>query len=396
MSLILPQSTRTVDLASFGIYQDVVGADDNSLGRNDNRDVLITETVDGYNLNTLYQEFQQTIALQNAERQRIIDFLTFEVAGPSESVQQLSSARFERATEYGEPKGIRQQPKRFSLGYDFQWYDLAIRYTWQFLANATAAQVQAFNSAALDADNRLIFTTVLEALYTNENREATIDGREYSVYSLYNGDGTVPPSYKSNTFDGTHNHYLVSGAATVTPGDLDDLYEHLRHHGYGAENGVQQLVLVNSREGKEIRKFRVADGATYDFIPAQGQPYGLILDPGQTVVGTRAGATFEGLNVIGTYGYQLIIEDDLFPAGYVTNIGSGGESNLNNPVGIREHENASLRGLKLVKGPDNDYPLIESFYNRGLGTGIRQRGGSAVMQIKATGTYTPPAEYIAY
>jgi len=78
----------------------------------------------------------------------------------------------------------------------------------------------------------------------------------------------------------------------------------------------------------------------------------------------------------------------------VLNIGSGGSQNLNNPVGIREHANAALRGLRLVKGRDNDYPLIDSFYNVGLGTGIRQRGGSAVMQIKASGLYSPPTQYL--
>ena len=91
---------------------------------------------------------------------------------------------------------------------------------------------------------------------------------------------------------------------------------------------------------------------------------------------------------------MIIVEDDLFPVGYVLVVGSGGSMNLNNPVGIREHKNASLRGLRLVKGRDADYPLIDSFYNCGLGSGIRQRGGAAVMQIKASGTYAPPSQYL--
>jgi hypothetical protein len=370
----------------------LAGAED---GFNQASDVLVTHSSDGVDYNQMYAEFQETIRLQNAERQAIIDFLTFSVTNPMESVAQLSTANFERSTEYGEPRGIRQKPTSFWLGYDFGWYDLAARFTWQFLLDATAAQVEGIHGAALDADNRLVFGLVLTALYNNENREATIEDQNVMVYSLYNGDGTVPPKFKTNTFDGTHNHYLTSGAAVITPDDLDDLYEHLRHHGYGAENGVQQIVAVNSREGKEIRKFRIADGATYDFIPAQGQPAGLILEPGQAIGGaSRPANTYAGLNVIGQYGYQLIIEDDLFPAGYVANIGSGGRNNLNNPVGIREHSNPAARGLRLVKGRDADYPLIDSFYNRGIGTGIRQRGGSAVMQITTAATYTPPSEYL--
>lgn len=363
-------------------------------GFNDKRDVLVTQTADGIDYNELYREFQDSVRLANAERQAIVDFLSFPVTNATESVQQLSSAQFERATEYGEPRGMRQKPTSFWLGYDFDWYDLASRFTWQFLADADASQVEALNAAALDADNQLVFTKVLEALYTNTNREATIEDREVNVYSLYNGDGVTPPNYKTNTFDGTHNHYLVSGAAVVEPQDLDDLYEHLRHHGYGAENGVRQILAVNSREGKTIRTFRVLNGASYDFIPAAGQPLDLILEPTQTVSGTRPPSTFAGLNVIGAYGNQLIVEDDLFPAGYIVNIGTGGRANLNNPVGIREHKNASLRGLRLVQGRNNEYPLIDSFYNRGIGTGIRQRGGAAVMQIKVSGAYTPPAQYL--
>ena len=93
------------------------------------------------------------------------------------------------------------------------------------------------------------------------------------------------------------------------------------------------------------------------------------------------------------YGNVLIVQEDLIPAGYVVLAATGGPDNLQNPVGLREHANASLRGLRLVKGPVADYPLIDSFYNRGFGTGIRQRGGAAVMQITTSATYTPPASY---
>lgn len=363
-------------------------------GINDTRDVLVTATTDGVDYNAMWAEFQASVLLQNGERQAIIDFLTFDVTENIETVAQLSSAKFERASEYGEPRGVRQKPSSFSIGYDFGWYDLAARYTWQFLADATASQVEAIHSAALDADNRLMFEIVLSALYNNANRTADIDGLEVPVKALYNADGTVPPKYKTNVFDGTHNHYLTSGAATITSEDLDDLIEHLRHHGYDKTNGVTQVLLVNSREGKVIRQFRQSNGDTYDFIPATSEPQDLILEATQTVSGGRPGPSYGGLNVIGKYGDVLIIEDDLFPVGYVVIVGTGGRQNLNNPVGLRQHKNTALRGMRLVKGRDADYPLIDSFYNRGVGTGIRQRGGSAVMQITANANYSAPTEYL--
>jgi hypothetical protein len=234
----------------------------------------------------------------------------------------------------------------------------------------------------------------MDALFIPENRTATIDDETVDVYALYNGDGTVPPNYLTNTHDGTHTHYLVSGAATVTSGDLDDLQEHLRHHGFGTENGVQHVLLCNSRETKAIKKFRIANGDDYDFIPAAGEPLDRILEPGQQVAGNQPAPSYAGVRVVGKYGDLLILENDLFPAGYITIVGTGGSANLNNPVGLREHRDPNLRGLKLVKGVQPDYPLMDSFYTRGFGTGVRQRGGSAVMQIKPSGTYTAPARYI--
>lgn len=73
---------------------------------------------------------------------------------------------------------------------------------------------------------------------------------------------------------------------------------------------------------------------------------------------------------------------------------SDGDDSVANPIDIREHENADLRGMRLIRGRANqDYPLIDSFYGRAFGTGIRHRGAGAVMQVTTNSTYTPPAEY---
>lgn len=384
---------QLLNLESFGFMTDLVGAD--SHGYNQQSDVLVAQSLDGVDYNKMWTEFQQSLAIQNAERTAIVQFLTFPVSSPTDQVSQLSGAKFERQTEYGEPRGVRQQPTTFWLGYDLVDYDIAIRYTWKYLANATSAQVEALHSSVIEADNQNLFVAVMRALYAgNTNRSTNINDQPYTVYGLYNADGTVPPSYKSNVFDGTHTHYTVSGAATIDSGDLDALMQQLTEHGYSRVNGVQQVVAVNSREGKVIRQFRIATGASYDFIPSASEATALILDPGQTVSGGQPASFYKGLNVIGSYGEALIIEDDNFPPSYVTIIGTGGRENLNNPVGLREPTNASLRGLKLVKGPDNDYPLTDSFYIHSFGSGIRQRGGAAVMQIKASGSYTAPTQYL--
>lgn len=388
MSKAISMKRKTIDLGAFG---KITGYDS---GYNQASDVLVERTVDGVSYADMYREFQETIALQNSERTAIVDFLTFPTVEAFESVSQLSGTRFERATEYGEPRGARLKPTSFLLGFDFDSYDVGVRYTYQFLSNATAQQAEALHASVLEADNQLMFEKVLEAIYNNQNRSAEIMDRPVNVYALYNADGTVPPAYKSNVFDGTHNHYMTSGDTVVDSGDVEDLIQNVTEHGYSSGNGVQLVLAVNSREGKVIRNFRISNGDNYDFIPSQGSGTQLILDPGQTITGGQPSSFYRGLPVIGSYGEALVIEDDNFPPGYMLVVGTGGRANLNNPVGLREHTDPSQRGLRLIRGPQIDYPLTDSFYLRAFGTGIRQRGGSAVMQITASPTYSPPAQYV--
>lgn len=356
-------------------------------GYNENADV-ITQTADGADINAMWDEFQQTIQLLNRDRTALVQLLTFNVARNVEQIRYPAGDEFEEASEYGEPKGIRLGPA-FNLGFDFKWYDLAIRYTWMFLAEATQAQVEALNNSAIEADNRLLFVKILSAIFDNRNREASIQGQDVPVYPFYNGDGTVPPKWKTHTFDGTETHYLVSGAATVDSGDLDDMANKLTRKGYGLTRGYRLVLLVNEQEGKTIRKFRVSAGDGYDFIPGGNAGGGVVIN-GQ-VVGAPEGAGLPG--EIGTYGPWRVVVEDYLPPGYMLGFATGGEKNIGNPVGIREHANASLRGLTLIPGNNSDYPLVDSYYRHGFGTGVRHRGAGVVMQIKSTGTYDIPAGY---
>ena len=61
-----------VNLAKLGIYPSIVGAaaGDNN-GFNAVAD-LVTQTVDGFDLNNIWSEFQQSVALQNAARSTVV------------------------------------------------------------------------------------------------------------------------------------------------------------------------------------------------------------------------------------------------------------------------------------------------------------------------------------
>jgi len=163
-------------------------------------------------------------------------------------------------------------------------------------------------------------------------------------------------------------------------------------------NGYVILHMVNKQESATIRTFKsIYNGGTsrWDFIPAQGTPNFLLpvqLQTNQNGV-PQPPATYRGFKVLGQYGDGLILENDYFPAGYVVTSATGGAENLQNPVGIREHSRPELRGLRMVKTRQDDYPLQDSYWQRGFGTGVRQRGGTYVMQITAAGSYTVPTQY---
>jgi len=359
---------------------------------------VVTRTIDGVDTNVLWAAYQQAVAFRNAQRQPIMDFLTYNVNTPFEGIPVVDgTARFERASEYGVPRSARVAGSFRWMGFDFDWFDLSTRFTWEFLADATASQVDAVAQAALEADNILNHQMVMWTLFNNTTRPVTIDTRPYTVYPFYNGDSEVPPTYKTTTFTAPHNHYQISGGATVVSGDLDDMYTELAHHGYLKANGYELILMVNKAQGDVIRGFRsVANGGTalYDFIPSVNTPSFLLpvtlrLAENQP----QPPSSLRGMMVIGSYGEFIIIQEDYIPAGYMVAFATGGQQSVQNPIGIREHANTALRGLRLVKGRNADYPLQESIYQRGFGTGIRFRGAGVVMQIAASGSYAIPAAY---
>jgi hypothetical protein len=365
---------------------------------------LVTVTADGRDLNAMWAEFQATLEIFNERRQQLVNLLTFPVTSLIEDVPQVGEAEFEMASEFGEPVGTRVKLSYLSLGYDFKDYDIATRYTWKFLRDADARQIEAIHTQVLNADNRLVFRKVMEAIFDNRNRTTSINGQGVNVYPLYNNDGTVPPKYKNTTFLSSHNHYMVSGTTEFDSDDFEDLYENIAEHGYGIENGTTFVAMMPKAIVKEVRKWRAGeengdDGsgggtatANYDFIPAANQPT-LIVPNSEGLLGERPPSSWNGLQVVGSYMGVLIIEEDYIPAGYVLMFGTGGAGDLQNVVGLREHANAAYRGLRLLPGNNQRYPLVDSYYSRGFGTGVRQRAAAAVMQVKASGSYDRPAAY---
>jgi hypothetical protein len=178
-------------------------------GYHDASDILPTVTTDGVDINALWADYQAVLAVYNQRRQTLVDILTYPVTDLIENVPVVGDAEFEIASEYGIPKSSRIGVDYIQMAYDFEDYDAAVRYTWRFLRDADQRQVDAIHQAMLDADRRLVFRKVMEAIFDNVGRNADINHQNYNVYPLYNADGMIPPPYKTTTFDGNRRVHVA-------------------------------------------------------------------------------------------------------------------------------------------------------------------------------------------
>lgn len=364
-------------------------------GFNERADVAV-QAADGTDLNDIWTEIQATIAQWNAWRDPLISRLTFRITDPIDTVGVPSEVDFEEASEYGQPKGIKGF-SYFQRGYPFKFYDLAVRYTWMFLAEASGDQIRNNHNMALDADNRLLFNAVLKTLFNPANVVGIADNNiPTTSYKFYNGDGEVPPRYKNNTFAGSHTHYSttqnLASSATLTAASVDAIEDDFIKHGYGPNQGGTLVLTVNRQEANLMKAWKTTatPAARYDFMPSSGYGGGILFPQNGGVIARPDG---ELPGQFGTYGPWHLIEEEYITPGYLAALVSGGVDNIQNPIGIREHRNPSYRGLTMIPGQRTQYPLIDSFYRRGFGTGVRQRGAGFMVQVTNSATYTVPAAY---
>lgn len=375
----------TTNLPFFSIF----GAE---RGTNTQGDVLVSQTSDGTDLNTVWAEFLQTLDIYNQHRTALASLISYQTTRQIDAVpQSVAGAQFEVASEFGVPQGTRMPNDVLKLGYGFEDYDIASRFTWKYLRDADTRQVEAVHGSVLEGANRKTTTAVLSRLF-DPTQGTTPEGNP--EYGLYNGDGFHIPSYLGAEFDpNTDTHYLTTGSTVLDPSDVEALLEKVAGKGFNADSGRKLLILANPLEAKMISTFRAgapgADGveAHFDFIPSVAAPARLVTEQ---IVGGQAPAQWNGLPVLGSYGDALVIESRFIPAGYVAIVASAGPNAEGNPVGFRVHANPEYQGLRVIPGSDQRYPLISSYYVLGFGVGVRHRGGAAVIQVTTSATYTAP------
>jgi hypothetical protein len=352
---------------------------------------IIRTTVDGVDLADVFREYQNTVDLQNANRESIDGLFTFRTTAAGDQVPQGQTPEdFERASEHGLAKSLRSGGNFLTLGFPLEAYDLAARFTWRFLADADRAQVDAVHNAALEADSRLTHRLAFHALFNNTDR---ITAENLVAKPLYNGDGAVPPSFNGVDFTGATTQYVTSGASTFDGGDVADAYKLVSRHGYGDPAvGGRIVVFLNPLEGEKIRGLKAGTtNSPYDFIPSQDTGFAYLSS--EQIIGDKAPSAFGRVRLFGSYGPAWLSENALIPQGYVLAVATYGPNDQRNPIAFREHVRPELRGLRIIPGGDRTHPIQDSTYQRLAGCAIRKRGGAAVIQVTSATTYTVPAEY---
>jgi hypothetical protein len=191
-----------------------------------------------------------------------------------------------------------------------------------------------------------------------------------SLYSFYNGQFaseekiTAPPRYQSNTFSGAHTHYIAkSGGLAAT--DFTDIKQTIREHGHKGSI----MAFLNSTSVQALEDLASFTQAAIVRSPITDQ------------------VSVQGFNDVFTIWGITFHSTEMVPNNYIV-FAESSQAETGRPLVM--YEPANMKGLRLHPGPMNDYPLIESFWDRWFGVKVFQRGAGAVLQT-GNATYATPS-----
>lgn len=389
MNAIYTQPRTLLSPFGFPIY----GADSGGYATDGDRIITLG---DGTDPNTVFEQMRAALKLWNDHRTALVDLISYWHTVSADAVPAAGNpSGFELASEYGEPEALRVPNNYFLAGYTFEDYDRATRFTWKALRDMDQRQVLAAHDEALSADNKLVTGTILSRLFDPVSEE---NEHGQAAYGLYNGtDGMKPPSFLGNSFPANHSHYRVSGNTDIDSEDIESAIRDIRSHGYGLTDSQERIVvLCNEVESEKIQSFRAGQEnfnsakAKYDFIPAKTQPTFVLQGGGQLVGNQPEGNVFGTLPSVGDYGPASIVESSFIPSGYFAVVSVAAPGHTSNIIGVRQHTVTAYQGLRQIPGAKPDYPLMDSFYSRAFGVGVRHRGAGVCTQLSAAGPYVTP------
>ena len=261
---------------------------------------------------------------------------------------------FTKLAEGEEPYARRLAFGRFQK--DSQKYGLAQGFTFDFLMRAPSADVDLAQAAALAADRELQTQVILaEATATG----AWWDGTFNSEEGL-----TTPPDFGSNTFTGGHTHYVTTSSATPALSDFTNAKQLVAEHG----STGRYIAWHNSVQTKQIE-----DLAGFDTAAVANPLTDRVTLEGFT--GRLLGIDF--------------VETEFLPSGYILLLRVPSTGVLK-PMRFIQLKNPSGRGLIILPGNNQDYPIINSRYFHWLAALTVFRSAGVAIQVTTGASYSNP------
>lgn len=195
-------------------------------------------TTDNVPTSQLYTELIRDIGLYNRADPLFLSQFCVRTTKKTVRVSQ-QAGRFKKAgSDMATPAWDRKAYREISLGEPVK-YQLAEGYTREALERGMdSSEIRDMQADALLADQRLLQEIVLKACLN--------DGGFWDASMTL-----APPSYKSNTFETSHDHYLKSNASGIpTLAMITEMQDTIVEHGYGLTGGL--VCLINSDQAKKI------------------------------------------------------------------------------------------------------------------------------------------------
>lgn len=246
-----------------------------------------------------------------------------------------------------------------------EFYGTGYAYTFEFMKDAKASDVEDLQAKMFKVDRNTIKSTIMKAVMNDPgNTLGATQGALWNQYfETYEGI-TTPPNYKSNTFASSHTHYAFSGATTIALDDFTAAEAHIREHG-----GEGTLVaFINSAQRKQVQDL------------AGWTTSGTISNPITDIISTTG-------NFTQLLGWTIVI-DDTIPAGFIF-FAMYDDLNLGKLARFHEPNNPSFRGLQIIPGPNPNYPLIGAYYFRFMGVKVFNRGNAVAMKLHGSAYSNP-------
>lgn len=316
------------------------------------------KTIDNIRANDLYNRYIGWVDEYNSSPEYLPEFIRRVGVKIDRPNAVLSEAHLEFIENADLNMPDWQKSKETSIPVDLRYYALGQAFTRRFISASSSGELDERTKKAIAADQRLIMKKYLGAMLKK------------SASGFYHGSVYMPPKYKNNSFDESHNHYILShlGAGNAA-WDIDDIRyvkEHILEHGYSALN---LHIYGNSNTIRTMEDWATWTASATPTVPTQ-------LTDALATQGFAQGVSIEGF---------VVHHEEWIPDNFMLLISQDEPC-----VAEREHPNPSARGLQLIAGNNSNCMLEDSYYERAIGTAVVGKGAGVVLFNSTGGNWTNP------